>query len=173
MRLSVARVLARSLCLFTLALLLPLVAGCGRSTGSVKGTVKVGSKMLKGGSITFVSTEGQPSQGTQIKEDGSYSIPSLTSGNYKVVVQTSQLKGMGGVGPQGGGGPKEMKAQKLDPGTAVPEGYTPSSAGNTGMGKNRALYVPIPDKYEKADTTDKTYNFPGGDQEFNIELDPK
>src|SRR5436309_829807 len=61
----------------TLLVLLAVAAGCGSGVGSVSGKVFYQGKLVKGGNVTFVSTEGKPSKSTSINEDGSYSLDKL------------------------------------------------------------------------------------------------
>jgi len=160
-----------------------LLSGCSRPVGSVKGTVTFNGKPLKGGSVTFNNTEGGPSASATIGEDGSYSIPKLTGGEYKVCIDTSFLKPSPGgpAGYSGSGGPRGPQGAKTQsiPKSAppkdadIPEGYHPSSPADAAAVKNSKLYIAIPAKYGKPDTTDLSYNFPGGEQTHNIDIKDK
>lgn len=124
------------------------LAGCGRSVGSVTGKVTYQDKTVKGGNVTFVSTDGGRTYASGIKEDGTYSIPDLQSGSYKVCVETASLK--------------------PPPGTTVPKvARDPASAQ---LIANSRKYVPIPDQYGDAEKTDVTYEFKGGSETFDINL---
>jgi hypothetical protein len=158
----------RAACLFALIASALTLAGCSRQIGSVTGTVKYQGKALKGGNVTFISTEGQPSASGQIKEDGSYSVPKLTAGSYKVCVETDSLKP-----PKATAGPKmsiPKGAGKIDPNTPVPEGYKPSNPAEMAVVKNAKLYTPIPPQYADPDKTDLSFTSNGSSQEFPIEL---
>lgn len=162
--------LVRRLALGAVLFAILALAGCGRPVGTVTGKVTFGPKVVKGGNVTFVSTEGQPSMSTTISEDGTYKIANATGGNYKVCVETMSVKGP----PPSIPSANTPKAQALDPGTKVPEGYTPSSPADASLVAARArgakLYVHIPDSYSDSSKTDLSYTVVGGDQTYNIEL---
>ncbi len=62
-----------------LVLLVPLgMSGCG-GTGSVSGKVSYKGQLLKGGNVTFISSEGKPTVSASIQEDGSYTFPRCRS----------------------------------------------------------------------------------------------
>ena len=149
-------------------------AGCSRPVGTVSGKVTVGTKTVKAGSISFVSTEGLPSATGGIQEDGSYTIPNVTGGHYKVCVETASVKGPSPAMFRGKPAKENTKTQAFDPGTKVPEGYTPSSPADASLAAARAraakLYVPIPDEYADPTKTSLEYTVVGGDQTHNIEL---
>jgi len=162
---------------------LGLLSGCGRSVGSVSGKVTYQGKSLKGGNVSFHSTEGGQSFSAAIKDDGSFEVPNLLGGSYKVCVETASLKGPSttggapkGSGGSGGkgvtGGPKDGKEGKgaPPPDAQIPEGYTPSGPAGAKAAENLKKYVPIPDKYANPDTTDLTFTFKGGSETFNIDL---
>ncbi|HSQ56619.1 MAG TPA: hypothetical protein VLM40_12825 [Gemmata sp.] len=152
-----------------------LLAGCGKSSGSVSGKVSYQGKALKGGSVSFVSEDGGRSFAGPIKEDGTYTIPDLLSGEYKVCVETSSLNMRGGQkGPKYAGSSGGKAAIPTDkgppPGAPIPEGYTPSNPAAAKADAVQKRFIPIPDKYAKPDTTDITYSFKGGNETYNIDL---
>jgi hypothetical protein len=155
---------------FVLVALLP--AGCSRPVGSVSGKVTYQGKPLKGGSVSFVSDDGGRSYASGIKEDGTYTVPDLQGGSYKVCVETASLKAGdqagGGYAPKGAAIPKGKMGPPPD--APVPEGYTPSDPAAAALAANRRKYVQIPDKYAQPDTTDLTYKFEGGTQTHDIDL---
>lgn len=171
------------------------VIGCGAGKGDVTGKVTFKGEPLKGGYVSFVSESGGPSFTGTINDDGTYLVPNVQAGKYKVCVDTESLKSSSG---QGGPG--------MTPGAKGPGGYAPTSYKPTGgttdlakaaetgkikagpppdakmpegayrdgfttMKENAAKYVPIPLKYAKPETTDITVEVKGG-QDFNIELKP-
>jgi len=157
----------------TLGLL--VLCGCARPIGTVKGKVAYAGKALKGGSVMLVSTEGRQNFAAAIQEDGTYTIPNALSGDYKVCVDTSNMKPpttSGGYSnvpqPKSGAAPK--KGKSLDPGTEVPEGYKPSSPADAAAAANAKRYVEIPLKYKDSDKTDLSYTVVAGDQTFDIDL---
>lgn len=165
------RVWIRTVAVVGLAGVLGLTIGCGRPTGSITGKVTYKGKVLKGGGVTFVSTEGQPSRSASIGEDGTYSVPQITAGEYKVCVDTSFMKAQpggyaSGFVPQG----EASKDSGPPPGITIPEGYTPSSPKAMESVKKGSKYVAIPPQYAKPDTTDLTYTATGGSQTHDIDL---
>ena len=153
-----------------------LSIGCSRPVGSVTGKVTFQGKPLKGGNVAFVSSEGRQSFASGIKEDGTYEVPNIQGGSYKVTVETASLKppataagtGMGGIGQkapvtkEGTGAPP--------PGQQLPDGYKASSPASGQAAANAKKYVAIPDKYADADKSELTYTFNGGSDTFNIDL---
>jgi hypothetical protein len=182
MRLSSFRALRFSIGvgLFGLAALL---AGCARPVGSVSGKVTFGDKVVKGGTVSFISEDGQPSPSAEIKEDGTYTITHITGGKYKVLVDTSSLKpagaggGYGMIAPGGAKTPPAKGSTKNSgppAGADIPEGYKASNPFDASKAahaaKSAKFYVAIPEKYSKPDQTDLVYEFPGGTQTFDIPL---
>lgn len=149
------------------------LTGCGRSVGSVSGKVTHQGKELKGGSVSFVSTDGGQSFASGITEQGTYSVPNIHSGDYKVVVETSSLRSTpsGKPGPAGRTPSAQAIKNAAPPKDAViPEGYTPSSPADMAAVTMKKRYVEIPEKYEKAETTDLTFSANGSSQTFDIDL---
>lgn len=166
-----------------------VAVGCGSGVGDVTGTVSYKGTRLKGGIVSFVNTSEGPSFTGSINEDGTYTVPKVRSGTYKVCVDTESLKWGGSgassqKGPPGGpagvagpGGPvdisKEVKSGKIKTNTppegqgGAPQGYKDAFAT---MAANAAKYVQIPSKYAKPETTDLTFESKGGLQTYNIEL---
>ena len=129
------------------------LCGCGDSTSDVSGKVTYQGKPLKGGSITFVAQRGSVSG--SIKEDGSYSIAKVPTGDVKICVDTEALN------PG-----KKSKAPKITPpaGQSAPEG---TYGGGDDPTKK---YMKIPEKYASPDTTDLTVKVESGKLEHNLEL---
>jgi hypothetical protein len=140
------------------------VAGCSPAIGNVAGKVTYQGKELKGGTVTLTSTQNGPNYGTEIGEDGSYSISNVRAGVYKVCVTTAHLKSENtGPMPPGGGGPKVAPS--------APD--LPPTASNPRIARenhNLKRYVSIPESYSNPETTELTYTVTGGDQQHNIEL---
>jgi hypothetical protein len=180
----------RLVALFSFVACVGLV-GCGRGKGDVSGTVKINGTPLKGGVVTFVSTENGPSFTTDINPDGTYHVNDVLSGAYKVCVSTEGLRGrplgapnMGGgsssmKGRPGGGGPggppdlvalaKSGKIKTV--GSDSPEAKTPDAL--TALIQNAERYVPIPASYGRPETTDLTFTAGSGSQTFDITLTGK
>jgi hypothetical protein len=149
--------------------------GCGPSFGSVSGTVTYNGKPLKGGYVTFVSTSGRESASATIQEDGTYKIPKIATGDYKVCVDTDSLKPTQGPPTTAMYGKAAAKtaskappASKPPEGAAIPDGYTPSNPADMAAQKNAKIYTPIPGKYGKADTTDLSFSVTGPNMTYEI-----
>jgi hypothetical protein len=158
-----------------------LLTGCSQPVGSVTGKVTYNGKPLKGGSVTFVSDEGGQSASGEIGETGTYTVPKILGGKYKVCVDTSYLSptqqvGGGYTGSGGSKGrppsaaPPAPKASGPPPGAEVPEGYTPSNPAEMAAATAAKKYVQIPEKYKTPEKTDLVFTFEGGSQTFNIDL---
>src|SRR5262245_47013894 len=95
-----------------LVLLAVMTSGCGPGVGTVSGKVFYQGKVVKGGNVTFVSSEGRPSLSATINEDGSYSVPKITAGAVKICVDTKSVN------------PSAAKGVKYSPpkGMKAPEG---------------------------------------------------
>ena len=145
-----------------------LLSGCTRSPATITGKVTYNSLPLKGGSVTFVSSEGRASNSAQIGEDGSYTL-SIAAGKFKVTVDTSSLKPPSNA-MKGASGNKGVPFKPLDANTPIPEGYTPSNPAEAAIAKNAKRYVPIPDKYADPEKSELTFEVTGGDQVINLEL---
>lgn len=159
-------------CVTVLLASLALIAGCGRPVGTVSGKVTYQGKTLKGGSVTFVSTEGRQSFAAGIGEDGTYSVPNIRGGEYKVCVETDSQKPPPDVmiGPGMKMPPVAKGKFGPPPDAPVPEGYTPSDPASAAAALAAKRYVKIPDQYKDPNTTTLTYTFPGGNQTFDIDL---
>jgi hypothetical protein len=142
----------------------------------VTGKVSYQGKPVKGGTVSFQSSDGGQSFWGEIKEDGTYEVPKILGGAYKVCVETDSLKpppnptasysGMKGKQPNQ---PKEGKGGA--PADAhVPEGYTPSAPPGAKQAENKKRYVQIPDKYATPAKTDLSFTANGGAETFDIEL---
>lgn len=149
------RVRGLGLALFAAAIL--AFAGCAHPTGTVKGKVTYSGKVVKGGSITFVSTEGHPSVSGSIKEDGTYIVEKVPAGSAKVCVETESLN------------PAKRTSTKFTkygppPGQEGPEGF------KSGGGEDTKNFVKIPASYSNPETTTLSLTVSSGEQEFNVEL---
>ncbi len=164
---------ARLIPAFVLVAATLALTGCSKPVGTVSGKVIYQGKPLKGGSVSFVSTEGGQSFAAGLNDDGTYSIPKILGGAYKVCVETdSQKPAKDTAAVAGSSQPVIPKGAKFEPppGAAIPEGYTPSNPAAAAAAKAAKRYTPIPPHYADAEKTDITYTFTGGDQTFDIEL---
>jgi hypothetical protein len=149
--------------LFALVVGLAMMAlmGCAPSTGTVSGKVTYNGAPLKGGTVALIPEGTGMSFSTTINEDGTYSIPQVEGGKYKVCVETETLKpGATQRGPTYGGkslsqkmGGKDLKDIKNapPPDAKLPEGYKMTGPGDALEMAKR--YVQIPATYGQPDTT--------------------
>jgi len=120
-----------------------LSAGCGGDlpTRPVSGTVTVGGKELKRGSITFVSTVGNKDAYTAVIEDGKYKTEPIPVGLCKITVIVPP--------PRPGEGGHDMPAARKD----------------KDKGKDKSP-VPHP-KYQETTTSGLEYTVVKGDNSYN------
>ena len=173
---SQVRSLIRGLSLLAIMSGVAFASGCSRPVGSVSGKVTYKDKSLKGGNVTFVSTDGGQSYSGVITEEGTYKVLNITGGSYKVCVETASLKPTrkgGGPRPQPKGSPKEQSIT-VPEGMKMPEGYHPSSPADASLAaaaeRSAKFYVEIPPNYADAAKTDLTRKVVGGEQTYDIEL---
>jgi hypothetical protein len=127
-----------------------LVAGCGKPTGEVTGTVSYDGKNLTEGTVTFTSESGGSAFAT-IENNGHYAAKKVPVGKVIVSVKASsntdaeKLKAM-----QNPKSPEEMK--KL----MMPQ----VQKGKSG----------IPKKYQSPDSSDLSLDVKPGPQEYDIPL---
>jgi hypothetical protein len=134
-----------------------LASGCGFS-GTVTGKVLYQGTPLKGGTVTFTSTQAQGSQVAEIGEDGIYHV-TMPTGPVKIAVETASAKA--GQRPRGMTPP---------PGVTLPAGAAnnPVYGGGTTPAANR--YTRIPEDYANPDKSQLTYTVTTGTQTHDIEL---
>lgn len=159
----------------SLVLIAAALVGCSRPTATVTGKISYNGTPLKGGTVSFHNTEQKESFGGIIEENGTYFVPTIYAGNYKIVVETESIK------PRVGGGSmsykkntkKDEPAEKpLDPAIKekVPEGYHPSNPGDAGAARAGKRFVQIPAEYGIAESTKLSYTVVGGAQTYDLEL---
>ena len=160
-------------------ILLLMISACGPRSGSLSGKVTYKGEPLKGGTITFL---GPYTYSTDIKIDGSYEIPKMYSGSYRIAVETDSVKGEEGSGPftfKTPGGMKLPSKNQLPPEAKYPPiaklPVNPKEYGYSQPNVNpdydiKKRYVQIPKKYADPNTSGLTYDFPGGAQTHNINL---
>jgi hypothetical protein len=126
------------------ALLVALAAGCGGGSGpraEVHGKVLYNGGLVTAGNVQFHPESGGPAVSAAAGGDGLYRVTGLTPGRYKVAIETRLFKNL-----------------------APP----PKALGKITTG--RPVYVPIPDRYEKAESSGLTYEVQSGDNAWDIEL---
>jgi hypothetical protein len=134
------------------------MAGCSppdglNRGGDLSGAVTIDGIPVGGGRVEIFSADEKNSVGCQIRPDGTYTLSEPPLGECKIVVKTSQLKGM----------PAVVKTK---------EGFAgkDSSAGMIYPKDVGLVYTPIPDKYEDLATTDVKHVVPKGKSTFDIQL---
>ena len=126
------------------------LAGCGESTGSVKGKVYLQDKLVTGGSIAFVSPNDKV-QTAMIQSDGSYEIQKVSTGLAKIsVTGAMEVKVPAG---------KKMDLTKF--GGEAKEKVVAETTGKA---------TPIPAKYGDAKNSGLTFEVKPGSQEHDIKL---
>jgi hypothetical protein len=140
--------------------------------GFVSGKVTYKGQPLKGGYVAFINSSGGQTFSAPIQEDGSYQIPKITGGSYKVTVETESLKPQGetkGVpfkGVSKEGPPKEYLPPKWKlPVNPADYGYKMATPGG-----QLDRYVPIPRKYADPEQSGLKFDFRGGNQTYDINL---
>lgn len=154
-------------------LLAATLVGCGggvaNAPANVSGKVTYKGAPVTGGVVGFFATgtEGGGYSAT-INPDGTYSTSNVAAGDLTVTVETESLnpnikqtaytggasKGPGGGGAPGGGSPKKMSSSPR-PGNAA---------------KSEAVYVKIPGKYAKKDTTTLKATLKPGSNKVDLDL---
>lgn len=164
------------------ALLALVPLGCGRSTGTVTGTVSLDGKALPAGQISFIPSSG-PAVSAQIK-DGAYTVAGVPTGEVKVTVETETIK---------------LKLDAMKKSTA-PSSFNPSLKGFSGKklsemppaakeffekqkqnateaGRNYkellASYREIPARYKEAATSGFSVNVTSGSNTYDVPLKSK
>lgn len=133
--------------IFAASLLLPLLAGCGESTLTVTGLVKLENKVLSAGTVTFENAEKKAVKSSIISKDGSYSV-AMPAGKCKITVT---------VPPTGD----------------MPGGVTmdPSKMGAAGKVEVKGTEViDVPAKYKDMKSTPLSFAVEPGQTTFNIEM---
>jgi hypothetical protein len=136
---------ARVLTTVSLALTVSLVAGCGsrtKETAEVSGTVSYKGQPVTAGVVKFFPEAGGDPAETPLGPDGTYRATGVPVGPCKVAVETLRFKTM----------------------TPPPPGMAKQ------MGGPRPVYVPIPEKYERPDSSGLTFDVKKGTSSWDIPL---
>jgi hypothetical protein len=128
-----------------LGLLLSLAVGCSspRWGGPVSGKVLYNSTPLQSGAVTFQNKAGDAAN-AEIKDDGTYRIEQAPIGECAITVLTV---------------PDPPPSGEV---SLPPDAYT----------KPHGKFMPIPPRYQKADTTDLKFTVTSKPQTYDIELKP-
>lgn len=146
--------------------LMAFTAGCGpnyKARATVKGKVTFGNKALTTGSVMFHGKDNITGSAS-IDKDGNYVMTDAPLGDVQITVSVPAM-------PTGGlarGGPSPIKPPKDggsvnpdDPGQRIPI-----------MGEMPRGVVPIPEKYDKVETSGLTYTVEKGEHTHDINLTP-
>jgi hypothetical protein len=131
------------------------VGGCGKRTGTVEGTVKLGEEKLGSGTVTFFGSGGSIKT-SPISAQGTYKIEGIPTGPAIITVETTPHPDTFGRNPNLPPPPKDMPESK-DEKSRLPT-----------FGK----YVEIPLKYKDQEKSGLTYTVQAGPQPFDIVLKP-
>jgi hypothetical protein len=138
--------LARAALLVAAGWVVCCMAGCGGGpppTGEVHGKVMYKDQPVTAGIVNFFPEAGGEPVTTSLGPSGTYRATGVPVGRSKVAIETLQFKKM--TGP-----PKDI-AKLIKPG-------------------GRPVYVPIPAKYEKPESSGLTVEVQKGENPFDIEL---
>src|SRR5262245_60847108 len=138
--------LARAALLVAAAWVVSCTAGCGgraAPTGEVHGKVVYQDKPVTAGIVKFVPEAGGEPVTTSLGPDGTYRATGVPVGRCKVAIETLQFKKLTE--------PPKAIAKQIKPG-------------------GRPVYVPIPAKYEKPESSGLNLEVQKGHNPFDIEL---
>jgi hypothetical protein len=138
--------LARAALLIAAGWVVCCMVGCGGGpppTGEVQGKVMYKDKPVTAGIVKFVPEAGGEPVTTSLGPNGTYRATEVPVGRSKVAIETLHFKKMGGP-------PKDI-AKLIKPG-------------------GRPVYVPIPAKYEKPESSGLSVEVQKGNNPFDIEL---
>ena len=124
-------------------LLLVVVAGCGKSKGTINGTVKYKKTPLTSGTIVFRGADGYMDSAS-ISATGEYRLENFPVGEAKITVVTQRYE------------------------KVAPSGKPSTPGGTTREVKG---FVAIPKKYSDPEKSGLTWTVTKGPQEHDIDLD--
>ena len=154
---------------FTVVALVGCGGGVANAPANVSGKVTYKGAPVTGGVVGFFApgAEGGGYSAT-INPDGTYRASNVAAGEVAVTVETETLNpnikqtaytGGTGKGPGGGGGPAGGAPKKMS-----------SSPRPGNAAKSEAVYVKIPGKYAKKDTTTLKANLKAGNNTVDLDL---
>jgi hypothetical protein len=132
--------------------LLVATIGCGPSAGAISGKVTYNGVLLKGGTVIFHHTDTNLDYGTEIREDGTYSIEQIPLGAFQVGVETESVKARSRVRVNKPPSDADHAATQPDPKEWLQR------------------YTAIPKNYAAAGASGLTFTVTGGRQEYPIDL---
>ncbi len=148
-----------------------MAVGCGKTKGTVKGTVyfkdpKKGEIPMPGGSIAFIPVESGGRGGTFPinPEDGTFSAEGMSVGKMKITIQPVPSSGSGG----GSGPPRDKKDRARPPKDA---GFPEEMKDKFDPSKGPGTHVPVNKKYQNLETTPLEVTVEKGEQDLPIRVD--
>ena len=84
--------MGRTICVYFLAMLLPLAAAAQETRGNISGTVRDAQGVIPGASVKITNVDTNISQSLVTNESGYFEAPLLNPGNYAVTVQAQGFK---------------------------------------------------------------------------------
>lgn len=128
-----------------------LSAGCSSKVGSATGTVRYGSQVLTGGTVSFYGDNGEIVS-SLISAEGTYRLPRLAPGKVRVaVVSHARVP------------PALQFAQ-------APTAFAPPVSPNSSAPQRPTTL--IPERYNRPDTSGLSFVVQPGEQVFDLELLP-
>jgi hypothetical protein len=139
----------RSASLVLVVVFVPILSGCGKSKGTVSGTVTYQGKPLPGGFITIIPEQGEAGAFRgKIEPNGAYRVSDIPAGPVKIGVQALEP-------------PKHPEAM-LSPEEIAKGAKAPAISPGT--------YMRIPPIYNDPDKSGLGFTVNGGTQEHDIPL---
>jgi hypothetical protein len=143
------------------------ISGCGRSQGTVTGSVKYKDKTVKMGNVAFFPKQGPPIY-ANIKNDGTYEAVGVPAGEATVTVNSADPRGELGDTPRGGPGAGRGGGDVGEgPGMPLPRRGLPATPLDPKLVKD---WVAIPTTYTDILTTPLAFTVKSGKNEFPIEI---
>jgi len=157
--------------MFTALSITLLVAGCGKKSTKLEGTVTYLNAPLPRASIAFIDGKGQRVYGEVI--DGKFSIPAVPTGDeIKVVVSTRAVREKYADLERRMAGPPPPKDAPKD--APSPPGPTVNPEHLEKIREIAELVkklVPVPERYEKEETTPLVFKITSGMSDLAITLE--
>lgn len=153
------------------------MTGCGSSTVTVKGVLKIDGQPVDGATVTFMSEDGKKSFSGMSDSEGNFALSGpdkigALPGNYKVlVVKGKKVAGLENMSPEGADYKKQM--EKMGKESAKPK-TGPGGPTRPGSGEDgSAVKSDLPSIYASVTTTPLTAKVPPDSQPVQIDLKSK
>lgn len=147
-------------------LLACLSLGCGGGNplapANISGSVTYKGKAVPAGTVQYVTSDGV-AYSSPIAKDGTYSITDLPVGDMVVVVETKSAK------EQAVKKDKDLE-RRMGSVQSRPGSNEPGSAASAAAAVEAPVYMMIPEKYEKKETSPLTFPVKAGRNVNPIEL---